>query len=224
MTNDITTSSRATLTLEECDEAFTKGVFLIRDAVLNYAQHGLTGTEIGKRVRDLGAKLSDSQARRYIQSFRAEKLLPEKEKVQTPDAIRMRETRERRTNAQNAQTFEPQPSTLAPLDPTLNEELAPLAPSTTEMGRAMEAHLAATDDMTDQELQIARLEWERDMEHAGVETILRNFGHWDAKTGFEPDPPITLIEKHLDDLNIEELERLQADITRRINRATAINV
>jgi len=67
------------MTLEECDEAFINGVFLIKDAVLNYAWHGLTPKQIGSRVRELGAKLSDSQVRRYLQGFRAEKLLPEKE-------------------------------------------------------------------------------------------------------------------------------------------------
>ena len=107
MTSDITTSTTPTLTLEQCDEAAVQGILLLKKAVFNYAQHGLTGTEIGKRVRDLGATLSDSQARRYIQSFRADKLLPEKEESQHPKAVAAR--RQRAANAQNAQTQPPQP-------------------------------------------------------------------------------------------------------------------
>lgn len=221
MTNDITTTTSApTLTLEECDASFERGVLLIRDAVLNYARHGLTGTEIGKRVRALGAKLSDSQARRYIQSFRADKLLPEKEVHRATTWRR----EQRVANAQNAQMQQPQPAPLTTTDPTIGEELAPLAPATSEAGKAMEAFLDETDNMTDQELQIARLEWERDCDRVAVETVLKSYGTWDKQVGFTPDDPLTLIQKNLDELNLNQLEALQADITRRINRGTAIDV
>ncbi len=108
MTSDITTSTTPTLTLEQCDEAAVQGILLLKKAVFNYAQHGLTGTEIGKRVRDLGATLSDSQARRYIQAFRADKLLPEKEPAPST-ARRHRQQERERSNAQNAQTSTPEP-------------------------------------------------------------------------------------------------------------------
>ena len=65
--------------LEECDEQVQDGILLIKDACLNYAKHGLTGTEIGKRVRSLGADLGDRTARRYVQQFKEQGLLTEKE-------------------------------------------------------------------------------------------------------------------------------------------------
>ena len=222
MTNDITsTTSAPTLTLEECDEHATQGLLLLSKAVLNYAKHGLTSKEIGQRVRDLGAKVGDSTIRRWIAGFRADKQLPEK-KVHRATTWR----REQRVaNAQNEQMQQPpQPAPLTTTDPTIGEELAPLAPATSEAGKAMEAFLEETDNMTDQELQIARLEWERDCDRAAVETVLKSFGTWDKQVGFTPDDPFTLIQKNLDELNLNQLEALQADITRRINRGTAIDV
>ena len=112
---DLTTdSTEPTMRLEECDEAFIRGVLLIKDAVLNYARHGLTPKQIGSRVRELGSKLSDSQVRRYLQGFRAEKLLPEKEQSQHPKAVASR--RQRAANPHHAQMQPPSPEpTPAPL-------------------------------------------------------------------------------------------------------------
>ena len=77
---DLTTdSTEPTMRLEECDEAFIRGVLLIKDAVLNYARHGLTAKAIHDRVRALGATEGSSTIRRWVADFRAEKLLPEKE-------------------------------------------------------------------------------------------------------------------------------------------------
>lgn len=125
MNGGITCSSQE-LTLEQCDEMFVKGVLLIKDAVLGYAKHGLTGTEIGKRVRALGAKLSDSQARRYIQQFKVQGLLEEKPVHRATEWRR----EQRVANAQNAQMQQPkhpapkatppithQPSSPEPLEP-----------------------------------------------------------------------------------------------------------
>ena len=103
---DALTQTTSELSLEQCDEMFLKGVLLIKDAVFGYAKHQLTGTEIGKRVRALGAKLSDSQARRYIQQFKAQGLLDEKKPHRTTVA-----RREERANAQNAQMHQPTTTT-----------------------------------------------------------------------------------------------------------------
>ncbi len=107
MTSDITTSTTPTLTLEQCDEAATQGILLLSDAVLNYAKHGLTSKAIGERVRGLGQSIGDSTVRRWISGFKADKLLPEKEKTQA--AEKQQRYRDRVTNAQNEQTLPAQP-------------------------------------------------------------------------------------------------------------------
>lgn len=89
------TTAIPTLSLEECDETFTKGVLLIKDAVLNYAQHGLTAGQIGQRVRDLGGKAGDSTIARWIAGFKAEKLLPEKELSERTERRHKQQERER---------------------------------------------------------------------------------------------------------------------------------
>lgn len=89
------TTAIPTLSLEDCDETFTKGVLLIKDAVLNYAQHGLTAGQIGQRVRDLGGQAGDSTIARWIAGFKAEKLLPEKELSERTERRHKQQERER---------------------------------------------------------------------------------------------------------------------------------
>lgn len=211
MTNDITnTTSAPTLTLEECDASFERGVLLIRDAVLNYARHGLTPKEIGIRVRGLGASESDRTIRRWVGGFRAEKLLPEKEKVQTPDAIRMRATRER-TNGQNGQMFAPQPAPLTTTDPieveltspTLTSYVAPVIP---------EGELTSEDY---REMRKAGDEW-LEFTEAAMKSMLRNYGEWHEPGGFFPWDAETLIHKYLNDLNNDQLKVLREKINSRI--------
>lgn len=120
MNGGITCSSQE-LTLEQCDEMFVKGVLLIKDAVLGYAKHGLTGTEIGKRVRALGAKLSDSQARRYIQQFKVQGLLEEKPVHRATEWRR----EQRVANAQNAQMQQPEPPAPKPTPPITHQPSSP---------------------------------------------------------------------------------------------------
>lgn len=190
MTNDITSTTLApTLTLEECDASFTKGVLLIRDAVLNYARHGLTPKQIGERVRSLGATESDRTIRRWVGGFRAEKLLPEKE-VHRTTKVR----REARANGQIGQMHNPQPTPL-----TTYEEPEDITSAAQPM------NVDAID-------------------RKAVEYVLSDYGRWDNQMGFFPDPPLTLIQKHLNDLNLDELKSLQAEISQRINRAECIDV
>jgi len=133
----MTTSTTPTLSLEECDKAC---VFLIKDVVLNYAKHGLAAKDIGSRVRELGAKLSDSQVYRYLKEFRAEKLLPEKE----------------------------------------------VSPRTERRRRQMER---------------------QNTDRAAVEFVLR------------ADPALTLIQNHLNQLTLEEIQILKKDLNDRIMEA-----
>jgi hypothetical protein len=180
------------MTLEECDEAFINGVFLIKDAVLNYAWHGLTPKQIGSRVRELGAKLSDSQVRRYLQGFRAEKLLPEKEVHRATQWRR----EQRVANAQNAQTQQPLPTP---------------------------APIVTCEDPEDITFAAQRIDTDA-LDRAAVEFVLKDYGRWDNQMGFFPDPPLTLIQRHLNELNLNELKILQKDIAERINSAEVIDI
>jgi hypothetical protein len=196
MTNDLSTSSTATMTLEECDEAFIKGVFLIKEAVLNYAQHGLTSQAIHARVKALGAQESARTIRRWVTGFRAEKLLPEKElgvrRIQQI-AKQERETK----NGQNGQ-ISPEP------EPT-------------------PAPLVTCEDPEDITFAAQRIDIDA-IDRAAVEFILRDYGRWDNVMGFFPDPPLTLIQNHLNELNLNELKILQKDIAARINSAEVIDI
>jgi len=182
---DLTTdSTEPTMRLEECDEAFIRGVLLIKDAVLNYARHGLTPKQIGSRVRELGSKLSDSQVRRYLQGFRAEKLLPEKEQSQHPKAVASR--RQRAANPHHAQMQPPSP------EPT-------------------PAPLVTCEDPEDDSFEAQRFDTDA-LDRAAVEFVLRDYGRWDNQMGFFPDPPLTLIRKHLNQLTPDEVQILRKEL------------
>ena len=105
LTNDITTQS-STAALTELDEKLVQGLLLVEEAVLGYAQQGLTAAAISQRVKDLGSRISDRTVRRWVNGFRAKGLIPEKVKSDNPEAIR---SRERRSNGQNDQMTQPAP-------------------------------------------------------------------------------------------------------------------
>jgi hypothetical protein len=196
MDHDLSTSSTPTMSLEECDAAFIEGVFLIKDAVLNYAKHGLTSKAIHERVRALGATEGASTIRRWVTAFRAEKLLDEKTLSQQPEAVRQRAHRERVTNAQNEQMSQPTP------------EPAPLV---------------TCEDPEDITFAAQRIDTDA-LDRAAVEFVLRDYGRWDNQMGFFPDPPLALIQKHLNELNLNELKILQKDIASLINSAEVIDI
>jgi len=196
MTNDLPTSSTPTMTLEECDTAFIEGVFLIKDAVLNYAQHGLTAKAIHERVKALGATEGASTIRRWVAGFRAEKLLGERTLSQEPEAVRQRAHRERVTNAQNEHMSQPLPTP---------------------------APLVTCEDPEDITFAAQRIDTDA-LDRAAVEFVLRDYGRWDNQMGFFPDPPLTLIQKHLNELNLNELKILQKDIAARISSAEVIDI
>lgn len=81
--------------LEDVDSQVREGIFLLKDACLKYAQHGLNGTEIGKRVRSLGAELADTTARKYVRQFKAEGLLEEKAPAERTQRLHRAQERER---------------------------------------------------------------------------------------------------------------------------------
>jgi hypothetical protein len=194
MTNDLSTSTTPTLSLVECDEAFIKGVFLIKEAVLNYAQHGLTSQAIHECVKALGAQESQRTIYRWIKGFRADKLLPEKEKTQA--AQYQQSYRERLTNCQNGKTLNPEPTP---------------------------APLVTCEDPEDITFAAQRIDTDA-LDRAAVEFVLRDYGRWDNQMGFFPDPPLTLIQKHLNELNLNELKILQKDIAARISSAEVIDI
>ena len=57
------------------------------------------------------------------------------------------------------------------------------------------------------------------VDRAAVEFVLRDYGHWDDQQGFFPDPPLTLIQKHLDQLTSDEIQILRKDLNDRIKQA-----
>ena len=184
MTNDLPTSSTPTMTLEECDTAFIEGVFLIKDAVLNYAQHGLTAKAIHERVKALGATEGASTIRRWVAGFRAEKLLGERTLSQEPEAVRQRAHRERVTNAQNEHMSQPLPTP---------------------------APLVTCEDPEDITFAAQRIDTDA-LDRAAVEFVLRDYGRWDNQMGFFPDPPLTLIRKHLNQLTPDEVQILRKEL------------
>ena len=128
LTNDITTQS-STATLTELDEKLVQGLLLVEEAVLGYAQHGMTAAAISQRVKDLGARVGNSTVYRWIKGFKAQGLIPEKVQADTPDAVRMRAKRaEQRTNSQNEKTFAPEPVSYPDPEPivTLIDDDAPI--------------------------------------------------------------------------------------------------
>jgi len=108
LTNDITTQS-STVPLTELDEKLVQGLLLVEEAVLGYAQHGMSAAAISQRVKDLGARIGDSTVRRWINGFRAKGLIPEKVKSDNPEAVKSRKRREKGSNAQNEQMTQPAP-------------------------------------------------------------------------------------------------------------------
>jgi hypothetical protein len=134
----ITTSSAPEITelrsLEELDAAVV-GHFLDLDQCLkDYRRHGLSGTEIGKRVRNLGATISDSQVRRRLQSFSMPK--PQSD---NPKAVQKRKERERAaaTNAHHAQMSHPTTT----IQPESTSNVIPFHPSPTP-----QQHCVPADD------------------------------------------------------------------------------
>lgn len=101
-------------------------------------------------------------------------------------------------------------------DPVLSKVSASPAPATTADGCAMEAHLDALETMTDQEAQIARLEFERNLDRTAVEAVLKDYGTWNKQIGFVPDEPAALISRNLKQLSPAELRALRNEIDQRL--------
>jgi hypothetical protein len=182
---DLTTdSTEPTMRLEECDEAFIRGVLLIKDAVLNYARHGLTAKAIHDRVRALGATEGSSTIRRWVADFRAEKLLPEKEL----GVRRLQQIAKQERETKNARIERISPEPLP--------EPAPLV---------------TCEDPEDITFAAQRIDTDA-LDRAAVEFVLRDYGRWDNQMGFFPDPPLTLIRKHLNQLTPDEVQILRKEL------------
>ncbi len=101
MNNELTTSTARKgelRSLEDLDNAVVGHFLDLNQCLIEYRQHGLSGSAIGKRVRELGAQISDSQVRRRLQDFKMPKPVSDK-----PEAVKSRKRREKGSNAQNAQ-------------------------------------------------------------------------------------------------------------------------
>jgi len=57
------------------------------------------------------------------------------------------------------------------------------------------------------------------VDRAAVEFVLRDYGRWDNQMGFFPDPPLTLILNHLDQLTADEVQILRKELNARIKQA-----
>jgi len=53
------------------------------------------------------------------------------------------------------------------------------------------------------------------VDRAAVEFVLRDYGRWDSQQGFFPDPPLTLILNHLDQLTADEVQILRKELNAR---------
>ena len=129
LTNDITTQS-STAALTELDEKLVQGFLLVEEAVLGYAQQGLTAAAISQRVKNLGASVGNSTVYRWIKGFKAQGLIPEKVKSEHPKAVAARRQRENAANSQNEKMQPPAPEPVSYPDPepivTLIDDDAPI--------------------------------------------------------------------------------------------------
>ena len=126
MLNENTTSSALEgelRSLEELDNAVVGHFLDLNQCLIEYRQHGLSGTAIGKRVRELGADISDRSVRRILQDFKMPKPLSD-----NPEAVRQRKHRASVTNGQIGQMSQTpvENSTPLPAEP----EKAPINLST----------------------------------------------------------------------------------------------
>jgi hypothetical protein len=228
------------MTLEECDEAFIKGVFLIKDAVLNYAQHKLTAKEIHARVRSLGATEGASTIRRWVAGFRAEKLLPEKEiSKRTERHHRQME----RQNAQNEQIAAPVPTSIPveaipiqrdgkPEPSSLFEYLAEnhevelpskVVDLMDEDGLVMPDAVEAlpNDEVSD---IIENLAWMANRERGNAvsylatsELLLKRYGSTAPSGEWKEHAPTKILKNLIPDLTDDQLQDLRSLITEELN-------
>tara|TARA_R100000951_G_scaffold85127_1_gene72833 strand:- start:2188 stop:2892 length:705 start_codon:yes stop_codon:yes gene_type:complete len=111
--------------LEELDNAVVGHFLDLNQCLIEYRQHGLSGTAIGKRVRELGADISDRSVRRRLQDFKMPKPVSDH-----PKAVAAR----RQRAAANGQIGQMQPTANPPISHQSHDQQvsAPVQHSNTE--------------------------------------------------------------------------------------------